>query len=266
MAEFQMQQAPEESPEIFLARMQPLIGKSVSTEITETLNDALSFLPPVGLETGFTGKVSAYIEAPFKGRIFPAPGNPNFVIRADASLLRPSSQEGATGADLAIYFEVLYKLPPPYSILRSKTLLVQAKTGSINDQGELKCSNPDLRKQITTIERISPNDGFLLVFTPGAGYCVGIQDAIAGLNGGTLTTKAFHPAGEMIGRLVSCSAGNTAAISPKTLQFKRAPTGRIFLDDANEKLKNYGNSTLQAPFSKPKNAVSISLEIKKKNP
>lgn len=266
MAELEMQQVPEERPENLLTRMQPLIGKTVSSEITLALDEALTFLPPKGLETGYTGKVSTYIETAFNGRTFPVLGNPNFVIRADASLLKPSSQEGATGADLAIYFEVLYKLPPPYSILRSKTLLVQAKTGSFNKKGELKCSNPDLRSQITTIDRLSPNDGFLLVFTSGGGYCVGIQDAIAGLNKDTLTTRKFRPAGEMIERLVSCSAGNTVAISPETLQFKRTRTGRIFLDDANEKLKDYGDSTLQVPFSEPTNAVSITLEIKKKNP
>ncbi|MET2523262.1 hypothetical protein [Ralstonia pseudosolanacearum] len=231
------------------------IATTLSNRITDGLNEQIAYQVAQGLEPETNGIFSYIVrnadsynsqEILVEGHVFR--------IRTSVALMKPKTQEGPTGSDLAIFFEV----QPNRGSLEpfvSKTLLVQAKVGTLNNKGELSASDEHLPKQIKTIQRVSPKDGFLLVYTKLGAYCIDIKEAGLSLKGQTVRTTNFSNAGEMLYRLVICTSGNVPRISPQSLNLVRDSFGNIQVSDAAQRLAQV------AGMLPPDEAVSISVTV-----
>jgi hypothetical protein len=234
----------EYSPEREFEKLRQPLATQIGASVTAALNDQLNEQLADGVEPETNGITTAMIRTAAKSAIAGIPrGVHPLHLKVSVALLRPKSQERPTGSDIAIFFEVLPGLGSPQPML-SKTLLVQAKVGKLNSKGELSASDKHLPSQIRQIAKVSPNDGFLLIYTKKGAYCVGITEAIKSLKGNTVRTKVFKPAGDMLARLVLCTSGNVQAISPVTLKPGRDATGHIHAADAADALAALGKRFL----------------------
>lgn len=226
----------ESDPERAFEDARVTIATDLGRAITEGLNEQLNEQGAKGLEPETNGMSVLIIrkagkdssnEVLIAGHVF--------TVKISVAAMNPKTQEGPTGADIAIFLEVL---PHEGSVnpMVSKTLLIQAKVGSLNAKGELSASDRHLPGQIAQIQRVSPNDEFLLVYTRAGAYCIEIAEAARSLNGNTVRTKRFQDAGNMLYQMVICTAGNEPSIAPAALNPSRDVGGNIQVRDAAQRL------------------------------
>lgn len=187
-----------------------------------------------------------------------------FHVSTRASILSSQTEERPTGSDLAIYFEVRGIPPHPYELVKSKTLLVQAKSGERSGR-LLEFGDTRLRGQMDAISAVAGEGGYLLIFTPDGAYCVTVQEAFGSIKGNQVKTSKWQASSVVFRNLASCTIGNCKEISPQSLGVSRRHLGEIDLDDANQRLAAFAESkrprATSSVFS-PSQALAISLEIR----
>jgi hypothetical protein len=131
-------------------------------------------------------------------------------------------QESAVGSDFVLTFEVFHSgAKCPYI---SKSILVQAKTAVIKDGPPkfLHCRNKDLPKQLKDIALLSPNRGFLMLYTDQGAYVVPAERAAESLTRAVLVfdLEQANQSGYMMEIMANCTGGDTL-ISPLALKAPR---------------------------------------------
>ncbi len=250
-------QHPEPSVREQFLRERHQVSLEAARLVDGKMAQALSDQHPKGLETMTTGRWVQIVSDAMDRQVIVA-GSRSFHVNTHASFLNPSTQEGVTGSDLAIYLEVYTRPPLHGDRIVSKTLLVQAKVGTIKGIS-LRCANPDLRRQLDRISLIGEGDGFLLVYTETGAYCVQVEDALSGMTGNSLRTTNFQASSTLIEKMANCTAGNCAAISPSALAVPRSSDGRIKVDRANHLLAAYARQREGPDAFAPERAVSITM-------
>ncbi|WP_343654532.1 hypothetical protein [Paraburkholderia caribensis] len=238
----------ESDPHQLWAASKDEIASRLSTKFISELDAELADQNPKGLETSLNGSTKTFINQMNRSVLTEAFNAMNGTrvwssrnCTIHSASFRASGEEADTGSDIAIFFEVRDRSSPFSEPIVSKTLLIQAKVGGFNSHGILSVRNPDLRGQIDTILTITPRDGFLLVYTDVGAFCVPAREVARQLtSGSTVKVNDPQPAGEMIRRLVECSAGNVRNVSPSALRVARKSDGTIKLDDATAKLAAVG--------------------------
>lgn len=257
MSELEFEQNHE--PERAFNEARISIAMGLGLLITQGLNEQLDEQAAKGLEPETNGMSVLIMRTAGKdsSREVLAAGHA-FELKIAIAALNPKTQEGPTGADIAIFLEVLPQVGASIPIL-SKTLLIQAKVGKLNAKGELSASDRHLPGQIAQIQRVSPNDGFLLVYTSQGAFCIEIAEAARRLNGNTVRTMHFSDAGEMLYRMVICTSGNEPSIAPSALSPRRDALGNIHVADAAQRLANV------ARILPVKEVISITFTVVDKN-
>ena len=184
-----------------------------------------------------------------------------FHVSTRAAILSSQTEERPTGSDLAIYFEVRGIPPHPFQLIKSKTLLVQAKCGEENGV-LLEFGDDRLLGQMNAIKALTGGDGYLLVLTSTGAKCVTVAEAFKSIKGNRVRTANWRPSSDIFRNIANCTAGNCSEISPESLRATRLPSDEIDLDDANRKLAELAKTKqLGTPFS-PSHALSLSLELR----
>ncbi|MCS0591349.1 hypothetical protein ACFQ09_11435 [Massilia norwichensis] len=258
MSELEFEQ--ENEPERAFEEARVGIAMGLRRLVTQGLNEQLDEQAAKGLEPETNGMSVLIMRTAGKNssRAVLAAGHV-FEFKVAVAAMNPKTQEGPTGADIAIFLEVLPQSGAYIPIL-SKTLLIQAKVGKLNAKGELSASDQHLPGQIAQIQRVSPNDGFLLVYTDQGAYCIEIAEATRRLNGNTVRTTHFSDAGEMLYRMVICTSGNEPSIAPSALGPRRDTLGSIEVADAAQRLANV------ARIRPVEEAIGITLTVADGNP
>lgn len=251
MQEFEFEHTPERAFE----EARGAIATELGNAITRDLNEQLVLQSARGLEPETNGMSMTVMRLAGNrtSQMIAAAGH-TFVLKLSVAAMKPKTEEKPTGSDIAIFFEVLpgHGAFPP---IVSKTLLIQAKVGKFTLTGELSASDSHLPGQLRQIQRISPNDGFLLVYTREGAYCIGISEALRSLKGNTVRTTRYSPAGSMLTQMVICNAGNERSIAPTRLNTRRDPLGNLILEDATQRLAGVARAL---PVGE---AISISLTV-----
>jgi len=237
------------------------IGDSISHLFDQLLSESMAMQSPEGIEPEKNGDFSGMINRISKN--FTPPSfqqceEENFSLQV--GLFKPKTQEGPTGSDYAVVFEVFDKnsdFPK-----KSKTTLVQAKVGSalsgVNTKGSVSIYDKHCKDQLETIGRLTPNDGFLLIYTDSGCYCVNAEDALKKSQGkGTFRfDKAdLMNAGTIGKELAICNKGNVREISPVGLGVARNADNTVNLNDFVAKLTAFG-------VKKPSTVINIVTTIK----
>lgn len=212
---------------------------------------------PIGKETAKNGgavelvnQFVDYLSSPLKANY---PQHP-FSFRMAS--FKPSNQETLTGSDLVMTFEVFEKGNALPKI--SKATLIQAKCAVfVPNSDELVCYNSDLIEQLKTIDSLTPNDGFLMLFTDQGCFSLGAKEAIPMISNTTFKCKkqSLQDAGTIIAKLANCQKGNFPDISPVKLEVARKRNNLLDLDDLSKKLAAFGLE------NKPK-IISVNANIK----
>jgi len=245
----------EHSPERAFEEARLIIATTLGDAITHELNEQLSLQSAQGIEPETNGmSVTVMRMAAKRSTEWVAAAGHMFVLKFSVAAIKPKTEERPTGSDIAIFFEVLPR-QNIFSPIVSKTLLIQAKVGKISLEGEISVSDRNLPGQLRQIQRVSPNDGFLLVYTSEGAYCIGISEALNSLNGNTVRTKRFSPAGSMLSEVVMCNAGNERSISPARLNPARDIQGNLLIEDAARKL------AIAAGTFPVEEAISVSITV-----
>lgn len=237
MSQMEMMKEPEKSVMDLYTAGKIKLGRAASTAIDKELLALLSREDPQGLENNFSGRFAQVIEYSIKAVSRSVPG---LYVDVKAKSMKSSWQEKQTGADLAVFFEVLDKDGTPQI---SKTLLIQAKVAEYKADSPpptLKITNPDLLGQLAVITNLTPSDGYVLAFTKSGGFCIKAETALVEMGASTLNTSKFHSAGTAIQLLFECTAGSVGRVSPKGLGAKRNG-GRVNINDAADRLANLSN-------------------------
>lgn len=229
------------------------IASDLRDAITDGLNKRIKKQSPDGIEPEMNGMSALIIDMAGQDSTQKVKINDHvFTVHISVAPLKPKTQEGPTGSDIAVFLEVRGRNGDRKAFV-SKTLLIQAKVGRVNKDKSISAGDKHLPMQIKQIQRISPDDGFLLIYTDRGAYCVSISEASNCLKGKTVRTKNYSNAGDMIYQMVMCTAGNARHISPTILQPARDGNGNILVMDAADKL---ANKAATAAFDE---AISISF-------
>jgi len=223
------------------------IGDEISSLLEDILQKSMAKQSPKGIEPEKNGGFSAvvnHMSQEFSPAAFEQCEKEFFSL--SIGLFKPKTQEGPTGSDYAIIFELFNKGSDQPKI--SKTTLVQAKVGNVligkNTKGDVSFTDNHCKGQLENIEKLSPNDGFLIVYTDNGCYSVPAKDALKN----NATGNTFHipksslkVAGAVGQDLAICTCGNVKEISPVNLKVNRTGSD-IDLDDYVAKLAAYASS------------------------
>ena len=150
-----------------------------------------------------------------------------------------SEQEGPTGCDIIFTYEVFpHGKGEPFI---SKCIPVQAKIATIKTVGaveHLYCKDPHLKDQLININKICPDNGYLLMYTEHDAYVALAADALNAM-GNTSTTmllkKSLAKKCGLVAELLAICTGGDTELSPDKLGIKRENNGDFDIEAYVEK-------------------------------